>query len=88
MIYINDLPEALRSLLTLFADDLKLHGPIKCCSDQMWQSDVSIIYNWSITWKLLYVLTSLCIYILVPGLKIVCINVDQLILNKSVRLRI
>ncbi len=53
VIYINDLPDLLQSQPYLFADDTKIFRVIKNNRDQeILQSDLDKLYNWSTTWLL------------------------------------
>ena len=50
LLYVNDLPELLRSFILMFADDVKL---IAARPDwQQLQRDLDVFYEWSTTWDL------------------------------------
>ena len=52
-LYINDLPEALGSDCLLYADDLKLWGPVSCLGEaNNFKSTLDALYAWSQTWQL------------------------------------
>jgi len=47
-IYVNDLPDNVKSFLLLFADDTKLYHTIRSCSDvQQLQEDIDALYQWT-----------------------------------------
>ena len=51
IIYTNDMPETVRSMCKLFADDSKLYLTIKSRNEQeIIQSDLFKIYDWSKEW--------------------------------------
>ena len=52
VIYINDLPECVKSDVFLFADEKKFLREIKDDSDGIIQSDLNELFNWSETWLL------------------------------------
>ena len=53
IIYINDLPDVVNSYVKIFADDTKLFRIIANNEDQqLLQSDLKALYNWSIKWQL------------------------------------
>lgn len=53
VIYINDLPEDLKSNIYLFADDTKISKTINCANDQIiLQSDIDKLTLWSKKWLL------------------------------------
>jgi len=53
VIYINDMPQSVKSKIYLFADDTKIYTDIKTSQDQtMLQEDLQSLYNWSETWLL------------------------------------
>ena len=50
-IYVNDLPEKVKSLIFLFADDAKLFQSITCDLDIVQlQADADNFFEWSKTW--------------------------------------
>jgi hypothetical protein len=52
-IYINDLPECVKSDVFLFADDMTIFREIKDDSDaSIIQSDLNELFKWSETWLL------------------------------------
>ena len=52
VIFINDLPEGLKSVCGIFADDTKIHN--KCEYHSTIQSDISKLEIWSETWQLYF----------------------------------
>ena len=52
VIYINDLPECVKSDVFLFADEKKFLREIKDDSDGIIQSDLNELFKWSETWLL------------------------------------
>ena len=53
VIYINDLPENIKSSILMFADDTKLYRKIDSNEDYtLLQKDLDILQNWSDTWLL------------------------------------
>ena len=53
VIYVNDLPETVKSLMFLFADDTKLFRSITCDLDIVQlQADADNFFEWSKTWLL------------------------------------
>lgn len=53
VIYINDLPDAVKSSVYLFADDTKIFSRIKTMDDALiLQNDVTALEQWSQTWLL------------------------------------
>ena len=51
IIYINDMPDTIRSMCKLFADDSKLYLTIKSRNDQeIIQSDLFKLCDWSKEW--------------------------------------
>ena len=53
VIYINDLPECVKSNVFLFADDTNVFREIKDDSDVSFiQSDLNELFKWSETWLL------------------------------------
>jgi len=52
-IYVNDLPDNVKSSLLLFADDTKLYRTIRSRSDvQQLQEDIDALYQWKRLWLL------------------------------------
>ena len=55
VLYINDLPEAVKSMLQMFADDTKIFcGISNECGAKQLQSDLVTLENWSETWQLTF----------------------------------
>ena len=55
VIYINDLPLAVKSRLFLFADDAKIYRPIVTTDDRaVLQQDLRSMGGWSLIWLLIY----------------------------------
>ena len=55
VLYINDLPEAVKSMLQMFADDTKIFcGISNECDAKQLQSDLTTLENWSDTWQLTF----------------------------------
>ena len=52
VIFINDLPEGLKSVCGIFADDTKIHN--KCKYHKTIQSDITKLEAWSETWQLYF----------------------------------
>ncbi|MGL5707699.1 MAG: reverse transcriptase family protein, partial [Aeromonas sp.] len=53
LVFINDLPEGIRSLVVLYADDGKISRPIRTAVDEaILQEDISTAHAWSINNKL------------------------------------
>ena len=53
LMYINDLPEVVRAILYLFADDTKLIKTITSLEDSiLLQNDINALEKWSKTWLL------------------------------------
>ena len=52
LLYINDLPGKLRSHVSLFADDLKMHG--KASARDLNQSNIDELHKWQNTWLLTF----------------------------------
>ncbi len=53
VIFINDLPEVVKSLVQMFADDTKVYTEIHSNEDHAkLQHDIDSLYNWSDKWKL------------------------------------
>ena len=53
LIFINDMPEVIQSLVKLFADDSKLLSVVKSQQDKLLlQEDLDRLLNWTITWKM------------------------------------
>ena len=53
LIYINDLPDIVRNIVKLFADDIKLYARVntECQRDNL-QTDINNLVEWSETWQL------------------------------------
>ena len=52
-IFINDIPNGLKSLVKIFADDTKCYRATRDVNDNVTlQEDISDIYKWSETWQL------------------------------------
>ena len=55
LIYVNDLPEVVRSHVQLFADDTKLYRPVALPEDcRHLQQDLDALAAWSSTWQLAF----------------------------------
>ena len=56
LIYINDLPDGIKSISKIFADDTSLFSKVKekNCSTAELNNDLKIISNWAIQWKMLF----------------------------------
>ena len=56
LIYINDLPNGIKLICKIFADDTSLFSKIKVknCSTVELSNDLKIISNWAIQWKILF----------------------------------
>jgi hypothetical protein len=53
IIFINDMPETVKSKIKLFADDAKLYNIIRTTEDcQQVQEDLTRMQNWSNTWQM------------------------------------
>ena len=54
LIYINDLPDGIKSICKIFADDTSLFSKVKDknCSTVELNNDLKIISNWAIQWKI------------------------------------
>ena len=52
LLYINDLPEKVRNHVSLFADDLKMHG--KSLEREFNQKDLDELYKWQLVWILTF----------------------------------
>ena len=53
LIYINDMPEGVRSYMSMFADDAKLMKKVKDKEDcEDLQRDLDKVYEWSQTWEM------------------------------------
>ena len=53
LVYINDLPEVVKSVIHLFADDTKIHAPINNIQDAIaLQEDINDMELWSDIWLL------------------------------------
>lgn len=53
VIFINDLPDAVRSVVRIFADDTKMFGPATTAEDRAEiQSDIDKLSRWSEEWQL------------------------------------
>ena len=53
LIYVNDMPEGVRSYMNLFADDAKLFWKIRNQRDcEELQNDLDKIYEWSKVWEM------------------------------------
>ena len=52
-IFINDLPQRVKHLIKLYADDCKLIGVIKEPNDKInLQNDINLLQNWAKTWQM------------------------------------
>ena len=55
LIYINDLPDGVRSICKIFAGDISLFSKVnKNCSAVEFNNDLNVISNWIIQWKMLF----------------------------------
>ena len=56
LIYINDLPDGIKSTCKIFADGISLFSKVndKNCSTVELSNDLKIISNWAIQWKMLF----------------------------------
>ena len=56
LIYIHDLPDGIKSICKIFADDTSLFSKVKDknCSTVELNNDLMIIRNWAIQWKMLF----------------------------------
>ena len=56
LIYINDLPDGIKSICKIFADDTSLFSKVKDknCSTVELNNDLKIISNWAFHWKMLF----------------------------------
>ena len=56
LIYINDLPDGIKSICKIFADDTSLFSKVKDknCSTVELNNDLKIISNWAFQWKMLF----------------------------------
>ena len=52
LLYINDLPEKVRNHVSLFADDLKMHGT--SFDRELNQTDLDELYKWQLVWILTF----------------------------------
>ena len=53
IIYINDMPDKIKSNVLLYADDSKLISTIRDSRDNLsLQADIDHLINWSVTWKM------------------------------------
>ena len=54
LIYINDLPDGIKSVCKIFADDTSLFSKVKDknCSTVELNNDLKILSNWAIQWKM------------------------------------
>ncbi len=53
VIYINDLPEAVKSTVKIFADDTKLYRKVNNKEDAVnMQNDLGKLYKWSLEWQI------------------------------------
>ena len=53
VIFINDLPDTVKSYIHLFADDTKMYADVVSIEDKLvFQSDISALCSWSNTWQL------------------------------------
>ena len=53
IVYINDLPDQIKSFIKIFADDTKLFNTIANLRDiSAIQQDLDALYNWSVKWQL------------------------------------
>ena len=52
LLYINDLPENIKNLVSLFADDLKMYG--RSSEKEMNQTDLNKLENWQNDWLLFF----------------------------------
>ena len=52
-IFVNDIPNIVRSDVYLFADDIKLSRTIKSSDDiKILRDDINKLFEWSVTWNL------------------------------------
>ena len=56
LIYINDLPDGIKSICKIFIDDTSLFSKVKDknCSTVELNNDLKIISNWAFQWKMLF----------------------------------
>ena len=56
LIYINDLPDGIKSICKIFADDTSLFSKVKDknCSTVELNNYLKTISNWAIEWKMLF----------------------------------
>ena len=55
VIYINDLPEIVKRIVKMFADDTKVYGPVSCLDDrEEIQNDLYSMCDWSNIWQILF----------------------------------
>ena len=53
LIFINDMPEVVRNLVKLFADDTKLLSVVESKTDKvLLQDDLDRLVDWSVTWRM------------------------------------
>ena len=54
LIYINDLPDGIKSVCKIFVDDTSLFSKVKDknCSTVELNNDLKILSNWAIQWKM------------------------------------
>ena len=50
VLYVNDLPEGIRSSISLFADDVKMYAPASSVTDT--QIDIDRLHQWQLLWLL------------------------------------
>ena len=71
LLYINDLPDSVKSNIYLFADDTKIFREIKDNADQvLLQEDLDVVMKWSKLW-LLDFNTDKCVYMQIGNQKLV-----------------
>ena len=53
IVFINDMPNTVKSLIKLFADDAKIYKAIESVHDiSIIQDDIDKLYQWSLDWQL------------------------------------
>ena len=64
IIFVNDLPDVVSSMLSIFADDTKLFNIVKSLQDQLvLQQDLDNLQAWSGQWQMLFILCPLDIHL-------------------------